>query len=377
MSGGNKTKGVGLTIFADGAPKEPNPLDQPGLGFFGGTPAPSLHKTATGLGLMGDDTAINPLDPRASRHVHFELPDPDAELLAGIVAGEVEPDPHLTTAEPEYFKLFEPETPEDLECILRLYKLKNQVGTQELKLATGTNLQTSISEIAQEAANSLELNLQKQSLRTNSEDFPHVRETHYSEEGFKRLDQDTENIHHGIITEKKGTTTIIKLPNRKDSTNQELPERTITTWPDEANKRIMYSTSGTDPYSLMVFQESLLSGAKALLQKNIKANLIIFIPPKNNTLENMSAIARLCAMTNCLGGLTPIFHTRPDCDPADAKKFQEEFIKQWTKPELIRDPSLEHPERSENEKLKEAAEIIKPRPEYQPPPNKYLKGTKP
>lgn len=363
------TLGVEGSALPGSVPTSTSGLDLSATGMPPTSTLPPRHPVGVTVTGDSDDEETEedaPTLPR-DRRVHFaEEPEVmGAELLGYITSEPVRPDPNLKKEEPQYFKLFNPDIAEDLDCILRSYKLKNQVGTQQLRFATENSLTTPISEIAEKANEKLITNLNKQANRTDLTTHKHSRGDHYSVGGFTRLDQDTKNIHQGIQTETQDNKTIIKLLPRTDSSGAELPERTITTWPEEDKKRIMYSVSGTDPYALMVFKESVLSGAKEILKNGGKANFVIFIPPKDPT--NFAAVARVCAMANCIAGLTPIFQTRPGCNPDEAITFNKDFIRHFAKPELIRDPSLDHPEKSENDTLRDAAAIIKPQKKYGPP----------
>lgn len=290
----------------------------------------------------------------------------DEPKISGYITSEPVPDPNLTKPEKKLNKLFDPDIDEHLWCILRLYKLKNQLATKELKeLTTSKTLEIPISQIAQLAAIELQKNLEKQKNRTGVQG--HLRSDHYYEGGFQELDKNTANIHKDIAIINKDPKTIITLPTRKDSKNNELPARTITTWPEDHNKRIMYSSSGTDPYALIVFMESVLKGAKQLLQQGMQANFVIFIPQ-----NDMAAIAQLCAMANFVG-LKPIFQTKPNYE-AEAKTFNNTFIEKYGTPQTACDQELEHPTYP---RLQELLEIIKLKTEYKPPEHTKYLGKKP
>lgn len=360
--------------FTGGGPEE-EPEESPGEKGKGKKPL-TLHVT-------GDATAAAPSAGKAKKAVRFrmegdtgpgdadvdldeELAEPelrDSAISVAVAAG-TPVDPNLAAPKPKYHKLFDPNKDEDFWCMLRLHKLKNQVGTQELAYANTKTLTEPLSSIARKAITSLVDNLQNQAERTKA----HTRDQHYSEEGFNLLDTITEKIHSGITTKEQDNKTIIELPEMTDSQNNNIPKRNITTWPNEAEKRIMFSASHSDDYSLIILIEGALKAAKAMLPTT--ATFLIFIPPNNP--EDTETVAKLCSMANFVG-LRPQFQTKPGCE-ASAKEFSHQFRADYgASPEAVHDDFLTHSEKNP-EILKEYLNRIKPINQYTPPTfKKYLK----
>ena len=197
----------------------------------------------------------------------------------------------------------------DDACIIRLYKLKQQAGTEKLK-ETASDTSTKLDPtIFKEFADKINNNFQKQIQIERT----HKNQDHYTPLQFTNIFAPaSELLHKDVKFNQESNTLSISFQDKTDTAKVQQ----VTTTLDEQNNKILLNASDNGDQSLVVLIEIALKMAKTIYPA--KATFIIY-PPLDIT--DLTQQAKLATMAN-FAGLKTVFQPNPKISDNDQRNQQ-------------------------------------------------------
>lgn len=325
---------------------------------------PLTRDKSTGIHANASKPAIVPLGTTAAAPApEFNLdldddPTPD-ETVAAVTSDPIHntDDSNLTKPSPINLEL-----DIDDDCIIRLYKLRQQGGTGKLQEAVLNTKKKLDPEVFKKFSDKITQNVLKQIEQTPRE--PKNKE-HYTDKQFNEIFHPASaRLHQDVQTTPNADTLIISFKDKTDPSQVQQ----VTTTLDEKNNKFMLNASDNGDQSLVVVIELALKIAKTIYPA--KATFIIY-PPTNMT--DLTQQAKLATMATFVG-LKPVFQPNPKIPNNDERNQQfVEFKKAFQTQFGTDDPSRLQNNRLLTPKNPELLNNLTPKSEYKHSSNSHNK----
>ncbi len=352
----DRLQGSGPALQQNPPPQKPvgwvNHLN-PGLISSSTNTSPPTSAKSAGIHATASKPAVVHLGKTAvAPEFNLDLDDdpiPD-ETVAAVTSDQIHntDDSNLTKPSPINLEL-----DIDDDCIIRLYKLRQQGGTGKLQEAVLNTKKKLDLEVFKEFSDKITQNVLKQIAQTPRE--PKNKE-HYTDKQFNEIFHPASaRIHQDVQTTPNADTLIISFKDKTDSSQVQQ----VTTTLDEKNNKFMLNASDNGDQSLVVVIELALKIAKTIYPA--KATFIIY-PPTNMT--DLTQQAKLATMANFVG-LKPVFQPNPKIPNNDERNQQfVEFKKAFQTQFDTDDPSRLQNNRLLTPKNPELLNSLTPKSDY-------------
>lgn len=336
----------------------------PGLISSSANTSPTTSAKSTGIHATAPASkpASVPLGTTAATPEFNLDPDDDPtldETVAAVTSDQIHNTDDSNLTKPSSINL---ELDIDDDCIIRLYKLRQQGGTVKLQEAVLNTKKKLTFEVFKEFSNKITQNILKQIEQTPR--APKNKE-HYTEEQFNEIFHPASaRLHQDVQTIPNADTLIISFKDKTDPSQTQQ----VTTTLDEKNNKFMLNASDNGDQSLVVVIELALKIAKTIYPA--KATFIIY-PPTNMT--DLTQQAKLATMANFVG-LKPVFQPNPKIPTNDERNQQfVEFKKAFQTQFGTDDPSRLQNDRLLAPKNPELLNSLTPKSDYKHSSNSHNK----